>query len=48
MAWAVTAWSPVIIRTSMPAASAIVTALFASARSGSMMPAIADEREIVG
>ena len=38
MAWAVTAWSPVIIRTSMPAASAIVTALLASARSGSMMP----------
>ena len=32
--------SPVIIRTSMPAASAAVTAAFASARSGSIIPAI--------
>ena len=41
MACAVTAWSPVIIRTSIPAANAVVTALLASARRGSMMPAIA-------
>ena len=43
MACAVTAWSPVIIRTSMPARSAISTAAFASARSGSMMPDHPDE-----
>ena len=40
MACAVTAWSPVIIRTSIPAARATATASFASARSGSMIPAI--------
>ena len=38
IAWAVTAWSPVIMRTSMPAPSAVCTAAFASARSGSMIP----------
>ena len=38
MAFAVTAWSPVIMRTSMPAPRAVCTAAFASARSGSMMP----------
>ena len=38
IACAVTAWSPVIIRTSIPACSAVVTAALASARSGSMMP----------
>ena len=38
MAFAVTAWSPVIMRTSMPAPSAVWTAPLASARSGSMMP----------
>ena len=40
IACAVTAWSPVIIRTSMPARSAISTAAFADGRSGSMMPTI--------
>ena len=48
MAWAVTAWSPVIMRTSMPAPSATSTASFASGRSGSMMPTIADEAEVAG
>ena len=38
IALAVTAWSPVIMRTSIPAPSAVWTARFASARSGSMMP----------
>ena len=38
MAFAVMAWSPVIMRTSMPAARAAVTASLASARSGSMIP----------
>ena len=40
IARAVTAWSPVIMRTSIPAASAVVTAAFASERSGSMIPAM--------
>ena len=38
IAWAVTRWSPVIIRTSMPARWATRTASIASGRSGSMMP----------
>jgi hypothetical protein len=38
IAWAVTAWSPVITRTSIPARSAVRTASYASARNGSMMP----------
>ena len=41
MACAVTAWSPVIIRTSIPAPSAVCTASLASDRSGSMIPTIA-------
>ena len=38
IASAVTAWSPVIIRTSMPAACAIAMAALASGRGGSTMP----------
>jgi len=38
MACAVTAWSPLIMRTSMPAMSAVATAALACGRSGSMMP----------
>src|SRR6266516_175895 len=38
MARAVTVWSPVIIRTSTPAPSAVWTASLAAARSGSMIP----------
>ena len=38
IASAVTAWSPVIMRTWMPAAWAIAIAAFASARGGSTMP----------
>ena len=38
IARAVTVWSPVIIRTSIPAAKATCTASLASVRSGSMMP----------
>jgi len=38
IARAVTVWSPVIIRTSTPAPSAVWTASLASARSGSMIP----------
>ena len=40
MAPAVIGLSPVIMRTSMPALSAVATASFASARSGSIMPAM--------
>ena len=48
MAPAVIGLSPVIMRTSMPALSAIATASFASARSGSIMPAMPDEGEVLG
>ena len=54
IASAVTAWSPVIIRTWMPAAWAIAMAAFASARGGSTMPTRAssvrsvDQRQQVG
>ena len=40
IACAVTAWSPVIMRTSMPAPSAVCTAAFDDGRSGSMIPTI--------
>ena len=40
MALAVIGLSPVIMRTSIPALSAVVTASFASARNGSIIPAI--------
>ena len=41
MAAAVTAWSPVIIRTSMPALWHLAMAALASARGGSTMPTMA-------
>ena len=41
MAAAVTAWSPVIIRTSMPALWHLAMAALASARGGSTMPIMA-------
>ena len=41
MAAAVTAWSPVIMRTSMPALWHLAMASLASARGGSTMPTIA-------
>ena len=47
MACAVTAWSPVIMRTSMPAPSAVSTAAFASAPQRVDDPDHADEAEAV-
>ena len=48
IAWAVTAWSPVIMRTSMPALSAVSTAPFASGAQRVDDADHADEREVVG
>ena len=47
MAWAVTAWSPVIIRTRMPADFAFAIASLASGRAGSTMPTMREQRHPV-